>query len=88
MLTGRREYGCVRERLAGFAEIYRSAGRPLGDEQIVEGDFTVGGGRAAMDELIRSGRGFDAVFAVNDLSAAGVIAASGNPAGRCPAMSR
>ena len=28
-----------------------------------------------MDQLIRSGQGFDAVFAMNDLSAAGVIAA-------------
>ena len=75
VLTGRLDYGCVRERLAGFAEVYRSAGLPLGDEQVIEGDFTVGGGRAAMDQLIRSGQGFDAVFAMNDLSAAGVIAA-------------
>ncbi|HYN71102.1 MAG TPA: substrate-binding domain-containing protein [Nakamurella sp.] len=64
----------LRERLAGFAEVYRSAGRPLADEQIIEGDFTVHGGRAAIDQLARSGRGFDAVFAMNDLSAAGVIA--------------
>ena len=49
VLTGRPEYGCVQERLAGFAEVYRSAGLPLGDEQIIEGDFTVDGGRAAMD---------------------------------------
>ena len=74
VLTGRREYGCVRERLAGFAEVYRSAGLPLVEEQIVEGDFTVDSGRTGMKVLIRSGRGFDAVFAMNDLSAAGVIA--------------
>ena len=74
VLTGRREYGCVRERLAGFAEVYRAAGPPLRDEQIIEGDFTVGGGRAAMDQLIGSGQAFDAVFAMNDLSAAGVLA--------------
>jgi LacI family transcriptional regulator len=74
VLTGRRGYGCVSERLAGFTDVYRSAGLPLGDGQIVDGDFTVGGGRAAMDRLIRSGRRFDAVFAMNDLSAAGVLA--------------
>ena len=63
VLTGRREYGGVRARLAGFAEVYRSAGLPLVDEQIVDGDFTVNGGRTSMDQLFRSGRGFDAVFA-------------------------
>ena len=74
VLTGRLEYGCVQERLAGFAEVYLDAGLPLGDDQIIEGDFTVDGGRAAMERVGLSGRGFDAVFAMNDLSAAGVIA--------------
>ncbi len=74
VLTGRLEYGCVQERLAGFAQVYRSAGRPLADEQIIEGDFTAAGGRAAVEMAGRSGRQFDAVFAMNDLSAAGVLA--------------
>ncbi len=85
VLTGRPEYGCVQERLAGFAETCRSAGVSLGAEQVIEGDFTVDGGRAAIEQLSRSGRDFDAVFAMNDLSAAGVIAGIRETGRRVPA---
>jgi len=74
VLTGPAEFGCVQERLVGFTEVYRSAGRRIVEDRIIEGDFTVDAGRTAMELLSRSARTFDSVFAMNDLSAAGVIA--------------
>ena len=40
---------------------------------MVEGDFTRGGGQAAVEELLAAGLAFDAVFAHNDLMAVGVL---------------
>jgi len=74
VLTGVLEFGCVQERLAGFLDTYRSAGHELSAGQVIEGDFTVECGRAAMAALGGTDRSFDAVFAMNDLSAAGVLA--------------
>lgn len=73
VLTGIHDFGCVQERLAGFLAVYREAGHELSADQVIEGDFTVDCGRAAVGELASTGRPFDAVFAMNDLSAAGVI---------------
>ena len=42
---------------------------------MVHGDFTFEGGRAAVAGLVGAGVAFDAVFAHNDLSAAGAIQA-------------
>lgn len=74
VLTGLLEFGCCQDRLAGFADGYAGAGHPLATDQVIEGDFTVECGRSAMAALGASGRRFDAVFAMNDLSAAGVLA--------------
>ena len=74
VLTGLPEFGCVQERLAGFLAVYHSAGLELGANQVIEGDFTVESGRAAIASLAGARTPFDAVFAMNDLSAAGVIA--------------
>ncbi|HEV2345403.1 MAG TPA: LacI family DNA-binding transcriptional regulator [Actinocrinis sp.] len=81
VVAGPEELGCTQERLAGFAEVYAQAGLPLEPWRVVDGDFTFEGGRAEIGRLLRSARhlnaepGFDAVFAHNDLSAAGAIQA-------------
>ena len=67
------QFGCTEERLKGFGETYAAAGLPITDDRIADGDFTLDGGRLAIKELLEAGVEFDAVFAHNDLSAAGVI---------------
>lgn len=73
VITGPSRFGCSEERLDGFAEAYATAGLPLDPALVVEGDFTFDVGRLAVKRLIGAGIKFDAVFAHNDLSAAGAI---------------
>ncbi|MFF6843376.1 LacI family DNA-binding transcriptional regulator [Streptomyces tanashiensis] len=68
VVTGRRDFGCVRERLDGFREVL-----PTG--LVVEGEFTEATGRGAVERALDSGRTFDCVFAHNDLIAAGALRA-------------
>lgn len=81
VVGGPEEHGCTQERLAGFADVYAAAGLPLEPWCVVDGDFTFEGGRASVARLVKSGRqlksgvGFDSVFAHNDLSAAGAVSA-------------
>jgi len=81
VVAGPEDLGCTQERLTGFAEVYAQAGLPLEPWRVVDGDFTFDGGRSEISRLLRSARnlkaepGFDAVFAHNDLSAAGAIQA-------------
>ena len=75
VVTGAPEFGCTRQRLDGFAEVFAQAGFALPPEAVLEGDFTFESGRAAMARAIREGIEFDAVFAHNDLSAAGALQA-------------
>ena len=52
---------------------------------MVDGDFTFDGGRLAIKGLLEAGVEFDAVFAHNDLSAAGVIQELRDSGRRIPA---
>lgn len=70
MVTGPAEFGCTRDRTAGFLGTARDAFDPA---LSVEGDFTRGGGQAAVEELLAKGVEFDGVFAHNDLMAVGVL---------------
>jgi LacI family transcriptional regulator len=75
VITGPERFSCTRERLSGFAGAYAEAGFPLTDDRVVVGDFTFGRGRDAVREAVAAGLVFDAVFAHNDLSAAGAMQA-------------
>jgi len=75
VVTGTNRFGCTQERLDGFAEAYANAGLPLDPALVVEGDFTFDSGQVAVKRAIESGVTFDAVFAHNDLSAAGAMQA-------------
>lgn len=66
MVTGPPDFGCTRDRSAGFRSV-------AGDVRLVEGDFTREGGQAAVAELLAAGVRFDGVFAHNDLMAVGVL---------------
>ncbi len=84
VITGIGYFGCTRERLDGFAGAYAAHGAPLHPELIVEGDFTFDCGRLAVKQAFASGREFDAIFAHNDLSAAGAMQAVREAGRRVP----
>jgi len=75
VVRGPERFGCTEERLAGFGEIYARAGAPIPGNFVVDGDFTFDAGRHAIKRFIEEGAEFDAIFAHNDLSAAGAIQA-------------
>ncbi|MFF9499804.1 LacI family DNA-binding transcriptional regulator [Streptomyces sp. NPDC014656] len=68
VITGPARFGCVRERLEGFADTLPPA-------LVCEGEFTWETGRTAVEHALAQGRHFDAVFAHNDLIAAGAMSA-------------
>ena len=61
------------DRYEGFRAGLREAGLSENPALVVDGDFTLQGGRLAAEQLLASGVPFDAVFAANDLMAIGVI---------------
>ncbi|PPK98045.1 DNA-binding LacI/PurR family transcriptional regulator [Kineococcus xinjiangensis] len=85
--SGRRRIGTVAgpadmaagiDRLTGWREALTAAGLPV--DAVEHGDFTVAGGTAAVQRLLRRHPDLDAVFLANDLMASGalgVLAASG-----------
>ena len=63
------------DRLAGYRETVAMAGGSV-DERLIEvADFTLEGGRTAMERLLARAPKIDAVFAASDLMAVGAIAA-------------
>jgi LacI family transcriptional regulator len=75
VITGHLRFGCTENRLDGFAGQYAAAGLPIPEKLVVEGDFTFECGERAVAQLLAAGIEFDAVFAHNDLSAAGALKA-------------
>ncbi|WIX75753.1 LacI family DNA-binding transcriptional regulator [Amycolatopsis carbonis] len=60
-------------RLAGFRSVLEEAGSSLTGDAVTETVSTAGGGRSAVRQLVASGLAFDAVFACDDVVAAGVL---------------
>ncbi|WP_079109078.1 LacI family DNA-binding transcriptional regulator [Streptomyces griseoruber] len=73
IVTGPEGYGCTQERLAGFVDAFAEAGIAVDGHAIFSGGFLFEGGRAAVRRALADGVAFDAVFAHNDASAAGVV---------------
>jgi LacI family transcriptional regulator len=80
MELGHRTIGCVAgpadassatERVTGFRRAIAEAGLP--EQPVVEADFHFAGGREATARLLESGAAFTALFASNDLMAAGAV---------------
>jgi LacI family transcriptional regulator, repressor for deo operon, udp, cdd, tsx, nupC, and nupG len=63
----------TRERIAGYRAALDTAGRKVGAQRIVHGDFTIEGGRRAMRALMKGRSRPTAIFAANDETAIGAI---------------
>ncbi|MCT9819348.1 LacI family transcriptional regulator [Microbacterium sp. W1N] len=70
------------DRVEGYREALAAAGLEPGP--IAEGDFTIDSGAAAMEQILRSGTEFDAVFVASDLMARGAIDVLGRAGIRVP----
>lgn len=71
VVTGPSEFGCTRDRTAGFLAALDEAGVLFDPRMLVEGDFTRSGGRDAFAPLLEFAP--DGVFAQNDLMAVGIL---------------
>jgi DNA-binding LacI/PurR family transcriptional regulator len=81
-ITGPQDMGAGQDRLAGYRQALRAAGLP--DGAVVEGDFSVAGGAAAMERLLAADPELDAVFAASDLMAVGALQVLGQRGRRVP----
>ncbi len=75
VVTGSEKFGCTQDRLGGFVDVFAAAGHPVDPRFVMEGDFTYDCGAQAIRQALGLGLEFDAVFAHNDLSAAGALQA-------------
>jgi LacI family transcriptional regulator len=72
-IAGPPDPGHAPGRLEGFLAALADAGVAIGDDAIVASDHHFAGGREATAELLARGTRFTALFAANDLMAAGAI---------------
>jgi LacI family transcriptional regulator len=72
-ITGPLDYLCSQERLAGYRAAAAEAQLPLDPNLVIQGDFTVPSGHAAMNRLLSLAEPPTAVFAANDDMAYGVL---------------
>jgi LacI family transcriptional regulator len=84
VITGIEAFGCTQERSDGFRAAYEAVGVRLEPIRFIEGDFTFDCGRLSVKQAIASGVEFDAIFAHNDLSAAGAMQALRESGRRVP----
>jgi LacI family transcriptional regulator len=75
VVCGPRTLETVGHRLDGIRAALLALGGELSPRDVIEADFTRDGGRAAAVELLRRSPEVTAVLALNDLMAAGVLAA-------------
>ncbi|MGP2441957.1 LacI family DNA-binding transcriptional regulator [Streptomyces sp. JW3] len=68
-ITGPLDQTSAADRLAGYRDVMTGADPEL----VARGDFTAGGGERAMRDLLHRCPALDAVFAANDLMAAGAL---------------
>ena len=73
IITGPLHWRESRHRLAGWRSALDAAGRAVDEGLIVEGDWTVESGEAAMYRLFAACPTIDAVFASNDSMALGAL---------------
>jgi DNA-binding LacI/PurR family transcriptional regulator len=72
-LTGPQDMGAGQDRLAGYAAALAEAGAPVDDALVEQGDFSEASGVEGMRALLARRPDVDALFAANDLMAAGAM---------------
>lgn len=72
-ITGPLDMSAGQDRLAGYRQALRAAGRRFRRSAVAAGDFTVEGGAAAMATLLAAEPELDGVFVASDLMAVGAI---------------
>jgi len=83
-IAGPQDMAAGRDRLEGYRARISTAGLPP-DESLVEvADFSLGGGRTAMERLLAREPSIDAVFVASDLMAVGAVAALTSAGRRIP----
>ncbi|SDK96579.1 LacI family DNA-binding transcriptional regulator [Streptomyces indicus] len=70
-ITGRLDVYGAQRRLDGYRAALTAADLPVDETLVVPADFTEGGGRRAMTELLSRRPDLDAVFAASDVMASG-----------------
>ncbi|KLU58643.1 putative HTH-type transcriptional repressor ExuR [Peptococcaceae bacterium CEB3] len=60
-------------RKQAFLDVTSRAGLEIGEDSLVNGNFTTSSGATAMKELLRRGADFDGIFCANDYMAAGAM---------------
>lgn len=75
-VTGPLAEDCAQDRLAGYEETLARQGLELDRNLVVEGDWSANAGYRALVEVMRTGRQPTAIFAQNDLMAAGALRAA------------
>ncbi len=85
-ITGTEGHSDARERYATYREVLDSRGIPFDPALVVQGDFSMLSGQAAIHELIDERKAkFDAIVASNDQMAIGALAALGERGINVPA---
>lgn len=72
-ITGPQDMNAGISRLRGFREAMAESGREVDQNLVVQGDFSVDGGAAAMAEMLDQGGNPDALFVASDMMAIGAI---------------
>lgn len=73
MIAANRNYPVIARRKAGFRRALAEAGLPAPKKYIVDGDWSVDGGRRAIRQLLEMPEPPTAVFAANDTMAIGAL---------------
>jgi LacI family transcriptional regulator, galactose operon repressor len=84
MLNGPHDFGCNRDRLAGYKSALQEAGLRFDLRHVTDSDFKESGGASAMATLLAADPRLDAVFAANDLMAFGAMRALRSAGRRVP----
>jgi DNA-binding LacI/PurR family transcriptional regulator len=74
-IAGPQDMPAGADRLAGYHETLGSAGVPVSDRLVEIADFSLEGGRSAMERLLAREPSLDGVFVASDLMAIGALAA-------------
>lgn len=73
IITGKEDYFASQRRLKGAEKALEKNGIALNKGLVIEGSFSIEGGRKAAKLLFESGHTIDAIFCMNDLIALGAL---------------